>query len=67
MKRDTHYINYLVDEAEGMTVEELSVKLKHVLVDTALEVFPRNKNTRKLFKVSNNISLPGYDAKCWNS
>ena len=66
-KIDTRRVNYLADEAESMTVEELSVKLKHVLVDPAFEVFPPNKSTRKFIKVSNNVSLPGYDTKCWKS
>ena len=58
--------NMIADARSNMTVADLNSNLTQVLVDPALEVFPRRK-CRKYIKQSNETSTPGYDVQCWYS
>ena len=47
-----------------MTIEEVNVRLKNILLEPAMKVFPLKKY-RGYVKQSNNASLFGYDNQCW--
>lgn len=53
-----------IDHMEDMSIEELNVSFKNILLKPATKVFPPNKY-RKYVKQSNNVSVFGYDKQCW--
>ena len=54
MKIDTQYVDSLLLEADKMTIEKLSRKVKRVLVESALEVLP--PRIHRTFMETNNYS-----------
>ena len=63
---DVDKVNNLLSEAQDMSVQDLSVTMKHLLVDPALKVFPC-KAKRVYIKHSNQANMPGYDGHCWHN
>ena len=63
---DVNKFNNLLSEAQDMSVQDLSVKMKHLLVDPTLKVFPC-KTKRVFIKHSNQANTPGYDCHCWHN
>ena len=59
-------INNMIAYGCTISVADLNSNLTHVLVDLALEVFPR-KRCRKYIKVSNEVSTSCCDGQCWNN
>ena len=49
-----------------MSIDEVNSRLKNILLEPALKVFPLKK-IRNYMKQSNNASLFGYDNQCWKT
>ena len=59
-------INELIEKVQVLTVDDIDMELKQILIEPALKVFPQAK--KKLFiKKSNNAFMVGYDSQCWRS
>ena len=63
---DVSKVNELIENLSEMSVDDVCKQLKCVLIEPALNVFPRC-NSRKYIKKSNNANMPGYDKQCYNS
>ncbi len=60
-------VEELITQVDTLTVEEINMKITHILLDPALKVFPPNKVRKKYVKYSNKVSKDGYDKACWLS
>ena len=61
---DVNTVNELLVRADELSVNDISIEIKHILVDPAKKVFPKFES-KKYIKKSNNASLKGYDNKSW--
>ena len=57
-------INEVIEQMDFMTIEEVNVRLKNILLESAMKVFPPKKY-RSYVKQSNNARLFGYNNQCW--
>ena len=55
-----------MEQMDFMSIEEVNTKLKNILLEPAVKVFPPKKS-RNYVKQSNNASLFGYDNQCWKA
>ena len=63
---DESKINSLILTMDELTVDEVSYKVKQILIEPAVTVFqPMVKNLYK--KKSNNACMESYDSQCWKS
>ena len=59
-------VKELMEQMDFMSIEEVNTKLKNILLEPAVKVFPPKKS-RNYVKQSNNASLFGYDNQCWKA
>uniref|UniRef100_A0A0N7ZBB2 Reverse transcriptase domain-containing protein n=1 Tax=Scylla olivacea TaxID=85551 RepID=A0A0N7ZBB2_SCYOL len=61
---DENQVKELIEQMDSMDIEDVSTRIKNILLGAAVKVFPPKKK-KNYVKQSNNASLSGYDNICW--